>query len=373
MKQTYRVIINGLLILAVSLFSLPVRPATAGEPPGGVIGPMNPTMYSCREGDGDQEEYQPDPFIKETAFRFVVGGRLIGFDETDNDGDFYFDGGPALLDPEFRDEYYVTELGNLSEDNDRTERDDRIEYYASQDQTCDNRVAVDFGFDTKDAVLYESYLSKLKRACDKAGGTLIPIEDTRIEGFVYEFHEGADGEWFSVPSRDVPVHLSGITFDLEWGTDDKGYYYFSNLGAGPMVVNLRLPPDAHPINPNVVLFSSGLDSGKDGEFPSLTVFMGFYRGDKAPPDVAALRTPAGNALPFSSQSALDTLRMCGYLGTPSSGHIPTEIMDMSFAIPHVGGTPPPDDPSGVIALSLGLVTLLVAAGGATLYRQRYFV
>ncbi len=356
---------NWLKITAGIVLSLLLAPTVlvhAGEPPGGVIGPMNPTMYTCREGDGSQEEFVPDPFIKATEFRFVRGGRLIEFNATDTDGDAFFDGGPALLDPMFRDENFVRIFGEESDDE-----DDRIEHYDAQRATCDNPLNIDFGFNNRDAVLYENYLDDLEDACDDAGGTLLPIEETRVEGFVYEFHRDGNGEWFSVPSRSVPVHLNGITFDVEWGTNDEGYYYFTGLGAGPMVLNLRLPPDAHPINPNVILFSSGLDSGKPDAFPTLTVLLGFYRGDDKPEDVAALRAPGGQPLPFSSQRDIDTLRQCGYLGTPAGGNIPPEILDMSLGLPFVGGDPEPANQTGAIALSLSMLLLLIIAGTARMW------
>lgn len=359
--------------LVVFILTLMIHqfPAAAGEPPGGVIGPMNPTMYTCREGDGSQEAYQPDPFIKEYAYRFVPGGRMIGFDETDTNGDFYFEGGPALLDPNFRDEEFVRVFGTRSEDGDgNTTFDDEIEHYNPQLATCDSKLWVDFGFNNRDAVEYENYLYQLDDACSDAGGTLMPIEETLINGYVYEFHQRGNGEWLAVPSQDVPVHLNGITFDLEWGSDTNGYYYFDHLGAGPMVLNLRLPPDAHPINPNVALFSSGLDSGKPEGFPSFTVFLGFYRGDNRPEDVTLLRTPGGNALPFSSPSTIDTLRECGYLGHPGAQQMPAEVLDMSLGMPYVGGPPKPTDSTGILLVSVLLVVGLFTAGGITLYHTR---
>lgn len=369
MKQRFRrlipTIILGLMVITVYAM-LPNQVALAGEPPGGVIGPRNPTMYTCREGDGFQEVTVPDPFIKETRFEFLRGGRLIAFNELDDEGKPYFENGPALLDPAFRDKNFVRIFGS----NESEDFDDRIEHYDPQLATCDNSLFVDFGFNHKDAVLYESYLQDLDRACEDAGGTLKPIEETRVEGFVYEFHQRGDGEWLGVPSRSVPVHLNGITFDLEWGTNDEGYYYFTNLGAGPMVLNLRLPPDAHPINPNVILFSSGLDSGLPEGFPPLTVIMGFYRGPVGPSDVAALRTPAGQALPFSSQSDIDSLRQCGYLGTPAGGNIPPEILDMSLGLPYVGGEPEPTNSMPLALVAVGVFMLLIVGGSLKLFYHR---
>jgi hypothetical protein len=362
--------VKWMLLLVVMVMILPNTPAIAGEPPGGVIGPMNPTMYKCVDGE-NIEIYQPDPFIKRTSKRILPGGALIEYDVTDEDGELVFDGGPALLDPEFRDKYFETMIGGeVRTDGGELKRDDRYAHYGPQTQTCDNPFAVNFGFDTKDAESYDTYLYELKRACKKADGKIVPILDTRIEGHVYEFHKGGDGEWFAVPSRDVPVALNGITFNLEGASNEEGYYYFQGLGAGPIVLNLRLPPDAHPVNPNVVLFSSGLESGKENAPSPFTVFLGFYRGDERPEDVSLLKTTGGNFLPFSNPSDVAVLQRCGYLGMPTAADIPTEILEMSFGMPHVGGILPSGSTIGIVGMSLGLVAVLFTAGGMRFFYRR---
>ncbi|MDM8529297.1 hypothetical protein QUF58_13970 [Anaerolineales bacterium HSG24] len=370
-NQHKTLIISAILALIfVSIAS--TRVALAGDPPTGVIGPMNPTMYKCVDGE-NAEIYQPDPFIKRTARRVLPGGALIQFDVTDDDGDLIFDGGPALLDPNFREDYYQSMIGGeITSDSGEVKRDNRYEHFDPQTQTCDNPFDVNFGFDTKDAVLYEGYLTDLDQACDAADGTIVPIMDTLIEGVVYEFHKAGNGEWVGVPSRNVPVVLNGITFNISWGTNDDGYYVFQNLGAGPMVLNLRLPPDAHPINPNVALFSSGLESGKENAPSPFTALLGFYRGDERPEDVSQLKTPDGNFLPFSNQSEIDMLRQCGYLGMPTAADVPNEILEMSYGIPQVGEKPEPSPyRTGIMMVaSLGLLALLVIAGGAKAYYRR---
>ncbi|MDM8532035.1 hypothetical protein QUF63_12760 [Anaerolineales bacterium HSG25] len=366
-------LINQHILVLIFTFLVSTGVALAGDPPTGVIGPMNPTMYKCVDGT-NTEIYQPDPFIKRTVRRVLPGGALIEYNVTDDDGDLIFDGGPALLDPTFRDDYYQSMIGGeITSDNGEVKRDNRYEHYSPQTQTCDNSFNVNFGFDTKDAVLYEGYLTDLDRACEKADGTIVPILDTLIEGVVYEFHKDGNGEWFGVRSRDVPVILNGITFDISWATNDEGYYYFQNLGAGPMVLNLRLPPDAHPVNPNVALFSSGLESGKENALSPFTVLLGFYRGDEHPEDVSQLKTPDGNFLPFSNQSEIDLLQQCGYLGMPTAADVPNEILEMSYGIPQVGGEPKPSPYRTIImtAGSLSLLVLLVIAGGAKAYYRRF--
>jgi|GEM_PF-1452284 len=369
-KQT--LLLKLILIFVLLLTIFPTPSAQAGDPLGGVIGPMNPTMYKCvRVGsDGnptDTTVYDPwkKPRVpitnpdtpKPTARPVAPGGDVILFgDAKSNTNSSLFDGGVALLDPEFRAKYL----------------------YDALSETCDNALNINFGFDTKDAAAYEAYVEDLRKECKKGGGEIHPIAETKIEGKVYEFHPGGEnGSWFGVPSRDVPVEAEGITFKIEWGSNTEGYYYFKNLGAGPIVLNLRLPPDAHPINPNVIIFSSGLESGycdygaTSGDCASLpypwvkppwTVMLGFYRGDVAPPDVAALRMPDGNALPFSTLTDLRVLNQCGYRGTPTGLNLPPEILDMSLGIPSVGGVLPADRPASVILLSVGLLMALLIAG-----------
>jgi len=149
-------------------------------------------------------------------------------------------------------------------------------------------------------------IKALEKACRRKGNDseLVPIAETKIEGYVYEFHpkdpsNPAESEWFAVPSQDVMVVAQGITFEIFWVSEPDGYYYFykTRFGSGPIILNLRLPPDAHPINPNIVIESSGKDE-------TWTVFLGFYRGDVPPPDVTQLKTPDGNFLPFSECQGL---------------------------------------------------------------------
>ena len=69
----------------------------------------------------------------------------------------------------------------------------------------------------------------LEDACERkerGRSELIPIEKTKIEGYVYEFHpedpqNPATSEWFAVPSRDVPVVAEGVTFEIFWGSLTK--------------------------------------------------------------------------------------------------------------------------------------------------------
>jgi hypothetical protein len=292
------------------------------EEPTGKIGPRNPTMYRCVDKD--------DP-------------RVIKVDR-------------LQVEP-------IKEIAN----NDPS----------TLDSNCFVTTVSDFGFDTKVAPLFEGHLDELERYCRDQEGEgeeykLVPIEDTRIEGYVYEFHPDINnpGHWFPVPSRDVHVTAKGITFDIFWGTDEDGYYYFPNgFGAGPIIVSMKLPYDAHPINPHVVINSTGLEE-------TWTVFLGFYRGDEAPPDVTQLRTPNGNFLPFTTLEDLKTLSRCGYMDLPDVAKEvlpdvppPETAGTDTIQIPDVGGTLPQDRPVTIMILAVILAIALPIAGILKLRRK----
>jgi hypothetical protein len=303
--------ILGLSLLLMVVHTYPVQ----GGEPTGKIGPRNPTMYRCVDKD--------DP-------------RVIKVDR-------------MAVEP-------IKEIA----DNDPS----------TLDSNCFVTTVSDFGFDTKDAALFKGYLNELEDYCKDQEGEgedfiLVPIEDTRIEGYVYEFHPDVNnpGQWFPVPSRDVHVTAKGITFDIFWGTDEDGYYYFPNgFGAGPIILSMKLPPDAHPINPNVVINSTGLEE-------TWTVFLGFYRGDEAPPDVTQLQAPNGSFLPFTTLEDLQTLSRCGYMDLPDVAKEilpevapPGSAEESTIQIPNVGGTLPPDKSATIIALAVILAIALPIAG-----------
>ncbi len=307
-----------ILGVALWLILLSIDSVQAGEPTG-KVGPRNPTMYKCVDKDDyrkvilDRLELEP---IKDMA---------------DND--------PSTLD-----------------------------------SSCFETTISDFGFDTRDAVLFKGHLEDLERICENEDedGVLIPIEETRIEGYVYEFHPDVQnpGQWFPVPSRDVPVFAKGIGFEVFWGTAEDGYYYYPNgFGAGPIILSLKLPRDAHPINPNVVINSTGLEE-------TWTVFLGFYRGDVAPADVTQLRTPNGNFLPFTTLADLETLSRCGYMDLPNVAKSvlpdlppPGSAISPTIQIPNVGGTLPQERSITLVIVAVILAIALPVAGFLKL-RQR---
>lgn len=177
------------------------------------------------------------------------------------------------------------------------------------------------------------------------------VRQTRIEGYVFEFHPDPNGPggWTAVRSRDVPVVASGPGFEIVWGSEPDGYYYFDHLGAGPITLNLRLPLDAHPINPNIVVMSTSLKQ-------VWTVELGFYRGPISPGNLDALRLPAdypiGTLIPADTILELD------------------EETGLVSEMPNVGGVLFQDQPISVLALAVVILVILPTAGILKLRRKR---
>ena len=194
-------------------------------------------------------------------------------------------------------------------------------------------------------------LAELERDCDDEDGELTLFRQTRIEGYVYEFHpkdprNPAESEWFATPSRDVLVVATGISFEIFWASEDNGFFYFDNLGAGPITLNLRLPPDARPLNPDVVIESTSFKE-------TWTARLGFYRGDVGPEDIAELRTPDGSPLPLG-----DTR----YEGTVEGG---------ITSMPNVGGVLPQDPSLATLILAAVVLVVLPVVSFFKLQQNRF--
>ncbi len=337
-----------LLILAVTAAAIwywaQVSPAQAGDPPG-EIGVMNPTMFKCVSKDNRKAVYdQHDPWQKGLSKRYV-----------------FVKGGV---------EYDLNSINEILS-----------EYPDAREESCIKELDVDYGFNPYDAQEFNAYLDRLKGQCrdQDENGIIVPIEDTRIEGTVYEFHpkdpaNPAKSEWFAVPSRDVMVRARGITFEIFWGSGNEGGYYFPHLGAGPIVMDLRLPEDAHAINPDVVIFSSGLEE-------TWTVFLGFYRGDVPPPNPTQLKTPDGNFLPFVTLADIKSMNRCGSpqtndvlqsalppgyssaQGVTLNAAPPANTGTSGAAMPEVGGVLTPNNRSYLVSmLAVVLLGVLTYAG-----------
>jgi hypothetical protein len=174
---------------------------------------------------------------------------------------------------------------------------------------------------------------------------------TRIEGYVFEFHPdpNSTGGWMAVRSRDVPIFATGPSFEVMAGSEKDGFYHFNNFGAGPITLNLRLPPDAHPINPNITVMSTSFDEAWE-------VDLGFYRGDIPPEDIEALRLPAdhrrGALLPADTLIEMD------------------EKTGLISYMPSVGEVLPPSQSFSILVLAGAILVILPIAGILTLQRKR---
>jgi hypothetical protein len=196
---------------------------------------------------------------------------------------------------------------------------------------------------------FDEDISKLADACDDKTnkGILVPIRKTKIEGKVFEFlpqnpSNPAAGGWYAIPAKGIPVIAKGVSFEIFWVSEENGFFYFykTRFGEGPIVLNLRLPPNAHAINPNILIESTGEDE-------VWTVFLGFYRGDVAPAQVDQLETPNGNFLPFGDSS-----------------------FDPQTGLPGVGGVLPQPTSQPVMALAAVFCLALPIVGVFALRKRR---
>jgi hypothetical protein len=222
--------------------------------------------------------------------------------------------------------------------DDNTDEDDIIDIDEPRNDIIDNSTG-DYVDDFRD----------LEGACDRLGGELRPIARTKIEGYVYLFYPDPNnpGEWLSVPAPNVAVIGEGISFEIFWVSEKDGYFYFykTRFGAGPIVLNLRLLPNDHAINPNIVIESTGEDE-------TWTVFLGYYSGDVAPEHPDQLKTPGGNFLPFGSSKYENIVGVDG-----------------KSALPGVGGVLPQEESVFVMALAALILVVLPAVGIATLRKK----
>ena len=177
------------------------------------------------------------------------------------------------------------------------------------------------------------------------------LQQTRIEGYVFEFHPNPDapGGWMAVPSRDVPVVAHGPGFEVVWGSEKDGQYFFNYFGAGPITLDLRLPPDAHPIYPNITVMSRSFSE-------VWTVDLAFYRGNYPPPNVEEISLPP--QYPRNKLVPADTIIEVD----EETGQI--------VMMPNVGGVLPLDQPVATITLAALILIILPTAGILTVRRKR---
>jgi len=198
---------------------------------------------------------------------------------------------------------------------------------------------------------------QVEKECDKDNANFEEelsveyLQQTRIEGYVFEFHPNPDapGGWMAVPSRDVPVVASGPGFEVVWGSEKDGLYFFDYFGAGPITLDLRLPRDAHPINPNITVMSRSFSE-------VWTIDLGFYRGNYPPPNIEEISLPP--QYPRSELVPADTIIEVD----EETGQI--------VMMPNVGGVLPLDQSMATIALATLVLILLPTAGILTVRRKR---
>ena len=232
-----------------------------------------------------------------------------------------------------------------NDDNDNNEHDGDFDEVVDIDEARDEIIRQSTGNTSED-------LESLRGACDRLAdgeGRLVPIEKTKIEGYVYEFIPGGeDGEWIAIPAAGIPVVAEGISFEIYWVSESNGYFYYykTRFGSGPILLNLQLPPNSTAINPNILIESTGREE-------TWTIYLGFYRGDTAPPNIEDLRTPDGEPLPISDSAFYN------FTG-----------IDGRSALPAVGGIKEEQESRPVAALAAIVAIILPVIGIITIRRSR---
>lgn len=108
-----------------------------------------------------------------------------------------------------------------------------------------------------------------------------------VSGYVVDYSSAG------APQAGIPVVLDGGGWSLETMSDSNGFFQFMGLGDGTARLSLKLPPDAHAVNPEWNVNTAGD-----------TANMGFYWGDWPLPvmlvmDSTELNIGAGETKAFS--------------------------------------------------------------------------
>lgn len=96
-----------------------------------------------------------------------------------------------------------------------------------------------------------------------------PPQEGTVWGYVIDYSNGG------APQAGVPVVLDGGGWSTETVSDSNGFYKFAGLGSGEARLQLKLPPEAHPVNQDWPVHTGSADT------PATN--LGFYWGDDTPP------------------------------------------------------------------------------------------
>ncbi len=95
-----------------------------------------------------------------------------------------------------------------------------------------------------------------------------PAKTGIVHGYVIDYSNSG------APQGGVPVILSGGGWSIETVSDSNGYFQFMGLGEGKGSLSLKLPSDAHPVNPDWMI-ETGLENPEHTN-------VGFYWGETPP-------------------------------------------------------------------------------------------
>ena len=94
-----------------------------------------------------------------------------------------------------------------------------------------------------------------------------PPRNGTVSGIVFNYSAGQ-------PQGGIGVVLDGGGWALETVSESDGHYIFRGLGRGPATLRLRLPEDATPVNPDLLVYT--------GHSLDVKANLGYYTGDESP-------------------------------------------------------------------------------------------
>lgn len=133
----------------------------------------------------------------------------------------------------------------------------------------------------------------------------VPAKTGVVHGYVIDYSNSG------APQGGVPVILSGGGWSIETVSDSNGYFQFLGLGEGKGSLSLKLPPSAHPVNPNWTV-DTGIENPEQTN-------IGFYWGETPPVPVilSAEENADSLTLKITNQSGGDANNLALALSLPT--------------------------------------------------------
>jgi hypothetical protein len=145
-----------------------------------------------------------------------------------------------------------------------------------------------------------------------------------VKGFVYNISAGG------APEPGITVILDGGGWQAETLTDSNGFYEFAGLGDGQAILNLRLPPNAHPLMPDWPVYTRNTEATQ--------THLAYYWGDDPPLPVILSSTSTNITTPANQDFELELLVKNQSGGVASKGvidvNLPTSLETTAATVTH---------------------------------------